>query len=68
MIELFFVTCLMSAPQTCQERSMTDLEQKGVMSCLMAAQPQLAQWSEEHPGHQVKRWSCRQARVTEAKA
>jgi hypothetical protein len=28
------------------------------MACMMQAQPQLAQWVEAHPAHQIARWSC----------
>lgn len=67
MIELFFITCLATAPQSCQERSIIGPEDGTLMACMMAGQPQMAQWSEQHPGHKVKRWSCRMVNTAEVK-
>jgi hypothetical protein len=67
MIELFFVTCLATAPQTCQERSLNNIENAGIMACMMQAQQQLAQWTNEHPNYRIARWSCRQVTVAEVK-
>jgi hypothetical protein len=61
MIELFFVACLQTAPAACEERSIAYVEDVTLMSCMMQAQPQLAEWCEAHPGLQVSRWSCRYA-------
>ena len=58
MIELVFVACLRSSPDLCEERSIAYLPDVSVMSCMMQAQPQLAQWSETHPDHHISRWSC----------
>ena len=58
MIELVFVACLVSAPTECQEQSLLDTD-ISPMTCMMAAQPQLAQWAEQHPTYTVGRWSCR---------
>ena len=61
MIELLFVTCLATAPDTsntCRQRSLlfTDVSP---MACMMGAQPQLAKWVNEHPGQRVASWKCR---------
>ncbi|ANT63467.1 MULTISPECIES: hypothetical protein [Roseobacteraceae] len=58
MIELLFVACLSTAPDTCSERSLvyTDVTP---MACMMGAQPELARWVEEHPNFTVNRWRCR---------
>lgn len=58
MIELVFVACLANAPVRCQEQSLlyTDITP---MTCLMGAQPALAQWVETHPRYTVARWKCR---------
>ena len=57
MIELIFVVCLTTAPATCEERAMqfTDVN---LTTCSLGAQPQLAQWIEEHPGWRIERWTC----------
>ncbi|MGR3794875.1 hypothetical protein [Vannielia sp. SX4] len=58
MIELAFVTCLATSPTDCENRSL--LFQEGTpMSCMMTAQPQLAQWINEHPNWTIARWKCR---------
>jgi hypothetical protein len=59
MIELFFVACLYTAPNACEERSIAYLEEASIASCLMRAQPELAVWASTHPNLHVTRWSCR---------
>lgn len=58
MIELAFIACLGTAPASCQEQSLlyTDITP---MTCMMSAQPALAQWVETHPKYTVAKWSCR---------
>lgn len=61
MIELFFVACLQASPAACEERTIVYQESVGMMACVMLAQPELARWSEAHPGVEIARWSCRPA-------
>jgi hypothetical protein len=68
MIELAFVVCLRAMPAECEERSMTYLPDATLMSCMMQAQPQLAQWSEQHPNMTVSRWSCQYSDARPVKA
>ncbi len=63
MIELVFVACLAATPTTCEERRMQYVN-VSLMECMMGAQPQLAQWSETHPGWRVGRWQCRFPQIT----
>lgn len=64
MIELAFVTCLATSPADCENRSL--LFQDGTpMSCMMMAQPHLAQWVNEHPNWTVAQWKCRTIRPGE---
>jgi hypothetical protein len=58
LIELVFVACLRTTPELCEERSIAYLPDMSLMTCMMQAQPELAQWSEAHPEHRVARWSC----------
>lgn len=58
MTELFFLVCLAASPDVCEERALQYLD-VSLGACVMQAQPQLARWSEEHPGWAVRRWSCR---------
>lgn len=57
MIELVFVVCLSAEPTVCERRSLqfSDLT---TTSCVMGAQPQLAQWAGTHPGWLIQRWTC----------
>lgn len=63
MIELLFVTCLSTSPADCQEHSLlyTDMTP---MSCMMAAQPELAKWAESHPQWTISGWKCRYLNTT----
>jgi hypothetical protein len=37
---------------------MSYLPETTLMGCMLQAQPQLAQWSEQHPNLTVSRWTC----------
>ncbi|QHQ34666.1 hypothetical protein [Algicella marina] len=64
MIELIFMACLATNPVECEERRMHYVD-VSLMQCVMAAQPQLAKWTETHPGWQVGRWKCSYPRTAE---
>jgi hypothetical protein len=56
-IELAFIACTVMG--SCRDVSLSYApESVTVMTCLMGAQPELAKWTNAHPGYQVKRWSC----------
>jgi hypothetical protein len=67
MIELVFIVCLAMSADDCAERRLVQPE-TGVTGCMVAAQAQLAGWSEEHPGYRVVRWSCRWTHPSSADA
>jgi hypothetical protein len=57
MIELLALVCTVIG--TCKDVSLTfGAESVTPMQCLMHAQPVLAKWAGEHPGWEIKRWSC----------
>ncbi len=57
MIELAFKACTLLG--LCHDESLLyDPNEVTMMTCLVAAQPELAKWANEHPGYVVKRWSC----------
>lgn len=64
MIELLFVTCLVTAPDDCRERSLlyTDITP---MTCLMGAQPELAKWAAGHPKFAIRSWRCRRVNLAQ---
>lgn len=68
MIELFFVACLSTDPASCRDRSLLFTQDVGLMTCMMGAPAQLAQWSETHPGQRIARWQCRIAGQAERAA
>lgn len=56
--ELVFVVCLSTEPAVCESKVL-QFSDTSVMVCVMSAQPVLAQWTSEHPGWTVQRWTCR---------
>lgn len=62
MIELVFTACLITTPQTCEDRHLTFAENLNPMQCLRSAQPELAKWNEANPKWQISRWKCRTVR------
>jgi hypothetical protein len=58
MIVLAFVACLDAEPDQCREYNLMFSENITPMRCLMAAQPQLAMWTETHPGWTIDSWRC----------
>ncbi|AUH35172.1 hypothetical protein [Paracoccus tegillarcae] len=61
MIELFFVACLIRAPDQCTDHSLLFQEQNGLFTCMLQGQFELARWLEAHPKDQVREWKCRYA-------
>jgi hypothetical protein len=57
MIELIFIACLSTAPQQCEERTLTFAD-VSPMACAMGAQGVLAQWVARRPGWRIARWTC----------
>ncbi len=57
MIELAFVACIATEPDTCRNKSLLYMDVP-VMACLMQGQAQLASWTEQHPGWEIKSWRC----------
>jgi hypothetical protein len=58
MIELAFIACLSAAPASCEDRAL-QFSNITLMACNFGAQPELAQWVNEHPGWRIQRWTCR---------
>ena len=58
MIELLFVVCMSAAPENCEQRSMV-YNGMSPMTCLRAAQPELATWVDTHPKWRIVSWKCR---------
>jgi len=68
MIELLFVACLVGAPDECENKTLQFAENITPMACLMGAQPQLAQWTSQHPKWRIMSWKCQTVNLAERKA
>lgn len=62
MIELVFLACLRTAPESCQEKVVKFMPAPAAALCMVQAQPELASWSNAHPGHMIAKWRCREMR------
>jgi hypothetical protein len=58
VIAILLTACLIGEPTTCRDDKIALLPGVSLTQCLMTALPQLAKWSEEHPGWHVERWQC----------
>jgi hypothetical protein len=61
MIELVLIACLRLDPQVCQEKVLPFVE-VSTITCSIAAQPVLAEWSGRNPTYRISRWFCREQR------
>jgi hypothetical protein len=62
MIELVFVACLAASPSDCEERNLI-YDGITALTCIIAAQRELATWAEQNPGHTIAGWSCRRPQL-----
>ncbi len=59
MIAIILSACMANDPNVCKDYKIPLSDQvSDINSCAMDAPPHFAQWSEEHPGWQIKRWRC----------
>lgn len=58
MIALVVFACFISVPGTCRAFQIPMPDQADTFACLMSAPPMLPQWSADHPGWTVTKWSC----------
>ena len=67
MVELLFVVCLSTAPETCINRSLvfTDITPE---RCVIGAQPELAKWIAAHPNYRIARWRCQNVDPSSSRA
>lgn len=57
MIELVIAACLGTAD--CRDfRLLYSAYDVSLMTCMIAGQPEVARWSSEHPGWEIRRWHC----------
>lgn len=65
MIAIILSACLINDASVCRDHRIQLMSQASEIQCLMAAQPEIAKWSEEHPQWRVVRWKCRPEREEE---
>ncbi len=58
IVELVVAICLVSDPAVCSEEHFQFFEDGGLSSCMVRAQPYLAEWQAAHPRWTVKTWKC----------
>lgn len=61
MLSIILSACLIAEPAHCRDFKIPLNVNMDLMRCAMAAPPHFAQWAEEHPQWQIKRWKCQPA-------
>ncbi len=65
MIALVVSACFLSDPASCRVFRVPVPDQSNVVECAMSAVPYLPQWSEEHPGWHIQKWSCASSEIAD---
>jgi hypothetical protein len=58
LVDLIVLVCSLANPAACQEEHLLFQSQGSLRSCMMQAQPYLAQWIGDHPSYKIVRWHC----------
>ena len=58
MLSIVLSACLVANPGQCKDFKIPLDVDMDAMQCAMAAPPYFAQWVEEHPQWQIRRWKC----------
>ena len=58
MIAILLSACMANDPNVCKDYKIPLSSDVDPSTCAMDAPPHFAQWSEEHPGWQIKKWRC----------
>lgn len=59
MIDLVVLLCSLANPAACSEKHfLFESSLSNLDSCMMQAQPYLAQWMGEHPDQRIARYHC----------
>lgn len=57
-VELIVAVCLTADPDVCSERRFQFFEGGSLFTCMVRAQPFLAEWSTQNREYTVKTWTC----------
>jgi len=58
MLSIILSACLVANPQECRDFKIPLDTSADTLHCAMAAPPYFAQWADEHPAWQIRRWKC----------
>lgn len=58
MITIILSACMVADPNVCKDYRLPLDGDMSTQQCAMAAPPYFAQWAEDHPAWQIKRWKC----------
>jgi hypothetical protein len=58
LVDLILLACSLTNTSECREYHILFETGGSLQSCMMQAQPYLAQWVGEHPNYRVARWRC----------
>lgn len=61
MLAIILSACMMNEPNVCKDYKIPLSTDVDLGRCAMDAPPYFAQWADEHPGWQIKRWRCTSA-------
>lgn len=58
MLAIILSACMANDPGFCKDYKIQLNSDADPASCAMHAPPHFAQWAQEHPGWQIKKWRC----------
>jgi hypothetical protein len=58
MLAIIISACMANDPNVCKDYKIPISDDVDPMNCAMQAPPHFAQWADEHPGWQIKKWRC----------
>lgn len=61
MLAIILSACMANDPGVCKDYKIPLNVDIDPTRCAMDAPPHFAQWTEDHPGWQIKRWRCTSA-------
>lgn len=67
-IELVVTVCLLAQPSVCEERHFPFFNESSLFTCMVRAQPYLADWALSNRRWTVKTWTCRDLKDQEWEA
>lgn len=58
LVDLVVMLCSLANPAACEEKHLLFEAHGSLRTCMMEAQPYLAQYMGEHPDQRIVRWRC----------